>query len=326
MLVLTESELRRLVPFSPAAVAAVEEGFRQLGGGGVATPPVLRLDFPEANGEIDVKAAHAYAWDSFAVKMSTGFFSNAQRGLPSANGLMVLFSAVTGEPLAVLLDGGYLTTVRTAAAGAVAAKWMAPAAIDTLGVVGTGLQAWFQVQAVLAVRPVQQVAVWGRDAGHAHALADRVAQQAGVPARVCAGLEELVATSGVVVTATPAKSPLVRGEWLRAGHHVTAVGTDAPDKQELDVAVWARADVAACDVRGQAVQMGDSHHAVAAGLLDPARLVELGDIVSGRQMGRPSPEAITVCDLTGTGIQDTAIARLACQAAREAGVGMDLRP
>ena len=326
MRILTESDIRRLVPLSHDVVAAVEDGFRALGEGRVATPPILRLDLPESHGEIDVKTAHARGWDTFAVKMSTGFFDNPARGLPSGDGLMVLFSADTGTPVALLLDGGYLTTVRTAAAGAVAARWLAPERVDTVGLVGSGVQAWYQLCALGLVRPYQRVRVWSPTWEHARQLADRVTRELHREAEALPDLERVVRTSDLVVTATPSRAPLVEAKWVHAGQHITAMGADGPDKQELEGGVWRRADVAVCDVRAQALALGDSHHAVEAGSLDPDRLGELGAVVAGRCPGRTASDQVTVCDLTGTGIQDTAVARLTYQRARAGEVGQDLAP
>ncbi len=326
MRIVTESDIRRLVPLSLDVVAAVEDGFRALGAGSVVTPPILRLDLPESRGEMDVKTAHARGWDTFAVKMSTGFFDNPARGLPSGDGLMVLVSAQTGTPVALLLDGGYLTTVRTAEAGAVAALWLAPKRVDTVGLVGSGVQAWFQVRALLLVRRYRRVLVWSPTPDHARQLAERVIRDLHREAEPTPDLERLVRTSDLVVTATPSRVPLVEAKWLHAGQHITAMGADAPDKQELAEDVWGRADVRVCDVRTQALALGDSHHAVEAGILDPGRLLELGAVVAGRCPGRTASDQVTVCDLTGTGIQDTAVARLTYQRALAGEVGQELRP
>jgi ornithine cyclodeaminase len=143
--VLTESDLRRLVRLDLPAIDVVERAFAALASGAVVMPPVLSMAIPEANGEVDVKTAYIPGFDGFAIKVSPGFFDNPKIGLPSLNGLMILFSAKTGLVEALLLDNGYLTDVRTAAAGAVAARHLAPAAVDTAGVIGTGTQARLQI-------------------------------------------------------------------------------------------------------------------------------------------------------------------------------------
>lgn len=324
MRVLTEAEIRRLVRLDEAALSAVEEGFRQLSVGEVTTPPILRLDVPEHEGELDVKTAYVRGWDAFAVKMSSGYFGNSAKGLPTSSGLMVLFAAATGFPQALLLDGGYLTTVRTAAAGAIAAKYLAPADVETLGLVGAGEQARYQALAISMVRPARRILVGSRRREQSERLAQQLREELGVTAQAASSLEELVRESELVVTATPSTVPLLREEWLHPGLHITAMGSDAPHKQELEVGILRAADVLVCDVRSQCLTLGESHHGAEAGAIRGEDLVELGEVVAGRRPGRTTGAEITVCDLTGTGVQDTAIARFAYQAAERAGAGSEL--
>src|SRR6056297_870519 len=175
VLVLTEAELRESVRLDLGAVDVVERAFRALGAGAVVMPPILSMKIPEANGEVDVKTAYIPGFDGFAIKVSPGFFDNPKIGLPSLNGLMILFSARTGLVDALLMDNGYLTDVRTAAAGAVAAKHLAPD-VRTAGVIGTGVQARLQIRAAHLVRPFEEVLVWGRNTAKAEACARDIAQ------------------------------------------------------------------------------------------------------------------------------------------------------
>ena len=163
VLVVTEAELRKAVSLDLTAVDVVERAFAALASGKVVMPPILSMAIPEAHGEVDVKTAYIPGFEGFAIKVSPGFFDNPKIGLPSLNGLMILFSATTGLVQALFLDNGYLTDVRTAAAGAVAAKWLAPEKVETAGVIGTGVQARLQIEAAHLVRPFTRVLVWGRD-------------------------------------------------------------------------------------------------------------------------------------------------------------------
>ena len=158
--ILTERELRSLVDLDDSAVSIVEEAFTALAGGSVVMPPVLSMAIAAANGEVDVKTAYVPGLEGFAIKVSPGFFNNPGLGLPSLNGLMILFSATTGVVQAVLLDNGYLTDLRTAAAGAVAAKHLAPENVGIVGVIGAGVQADFQLRALRLVRKFERVVVW----------------------------------------------------------------------------------------------------------------------------------------------------------------------
>lgn len=317
--ILTESELRALVPLDLAAVEVVEGAFRALAGGGVIMPPILSMDLPMVHAEVDVKTAYLPGAESFAIKISSGFFQNPALGLPSLNGLMILFAAQTGVPEALLLDNGYLTDLRTAAAGAVAARHLAPVEVETAGVIGTGGQARLQIEAARLVRPFTRVLVWGRDPGKAEAAAADLAARLGIEARAEADPARVVADSQLVVTATPTREPIVRADWLHPGLHVTAMGSDQPGKCEIDPAALARADLYVPDRLSQCVLLGELRAAVGAGLMAPDGHAELGEIVAA---ARPrAPEAITVADLTGTGAQDTAIAvhAMACARARGAG-------
>ncbi|NBC33880.1 MAG: cyclodeaminase [Alphaproteobacteria bacterium] len=320
--ILTETELRSCVPLDLDAVAVVEEAFLTLAEGRVTMPPILRLDVPEHNGEVDVKTAYVPGLDGFAIKISPGFFSNPQLGLPSVNGLMVVFSSQTGLAQALLLDNGYLTDVRTAAAGAVAAKYLAPQRVRVAGVIGAGVQARLQLQALTLVRPVEAVRVWARDPERAQVCAADLAAGLGLPARAMASAEELVRESDIVVTATAAHEPVLQAGWLHPGLHITAMGSDAEHKNELAPAVLMRADLYACDSRVQAARLGELHHAIAAGLIAAdADIAELGAVAAGTRPGRQGEHQVTVCDLTGTGVQDTAIALHALRNASERGLG-----
>jgi len=309
--IVAEAVLREVVKLDHDAIATVARGFRALADGEVVMPPILSMALEDRHGEVDVKTAYLPGVDRFAVKISPGFFDNPKLGLASVNGLMVVFSARTGLVEAVLLDQGYLTDVRTAAAGALAADYLAPRAVTTAGVLGAGVQARLQLQALHLVRPYARALVWARDRAKAEACAADVAAATGADAQAIADLAQLVAESEVVVTATPATTPVLRGEWLHPGLHVTAMGSDQDTKNELEPAALARADLYVCDRLDQCARLGELRAARAAGVLADRDPPELGVIVAGTAPGRPSDDAITICDLTGTGAQDTAIAALA---------------
>jgi ornithine cyclodeaminase len=320
VLLVTEPDLRRAVPLDLAAVDVTARAFAALHAGGVVMPPVLSMALPAVHGEVDVKTAWIPGFDGFAIKVSPGFFDNPKRGLPSLNGLMILFSATTGLVLALFLDNGWLTDVRTAAAGAVAARHMAPATVETAGVLGTGVQARLQLQAAHLVRPFRRALVWGRDPAKAAATAADLAESLCIDAAPEPDPARLVAQSQLVVTTTPAREPILKADWLHPGLHITAMGSDQSEKNELDPRVLAQADLYVCDRLSQAEALGELRTALAAGL-GPHGTPELGAVVAGAVPGRPSPDAVTICDLTGTGAQDTAIATHALAACRAVGVG-----
>ncbi len=293
------------------ALAAVEQAFTWLATGRATMPPVMHIEVGD-RGDVDIKSAYIEGEDHFAVKIASGFFGNTNVGLPSGSGLMVVLSAQTGFCEAVLLDNGYLTDLRTALAGAVAAQYLAPAVISTVGVVGSGVQARLQIEALRLVRDFERVLVWGRNADHAACCRDALATrlEPEVEVMVATGLEQLMRESQCVVTTTPSREPLLRAEWLHPGIHITAMGSDLPGKQEVGANLIRRADLVVCDVKSQATRLGELQHLAAP---DTDQVVELGEITSGRQRGRSSNQQITFCDLTGTGAQDTAIALFALE-------------
>ncbi|WP_413873031.1 cyclodeaminase [Albidovulum sp.] len=306
--IVTEAQLRAMVALDLTVVDVIERAFAALAKGGVVMPPILSMDLPEAHGEVDVKTAYIPGFDGFAIKVSPGFFDNPRLGLPSLNGLMILFSARTGLVQAVFLDNGYLTDIRTAAAGAVAARHLAPERVETAGVIGAGVQARLQMQAAHLVRPFARVLVHGRDPEKARACAADLAATLGIAAEAVADPAALVAESQLVVTTTPARAPVLRADWLHPGLHVTAMGSDQEGKNEIEPAALVRADAYVCDRVSQCEKQGELRAALAAGQWTKGAPAELGEVITGTRPGRTSADDITICDLTGTGVQDTAIA------------------
>lgn len=323
--ILTETDLRDLVPLDLAAVDCVAQGFVALAAGKVVMPPVLSMAIEDHNGEVDVKTAYVPGFDSFAIKMSPGFFDNPGLGLPSTSGLMVLFSSRTGVLEALLLDNGYLTDIRTAAAGAVAARHLARLDASTACIMGAGTQAMLQLKALSLVRPIERAVIWARDPAKAAATATRCSEDLKIKVTAVADAERAVRGADVIVTATPSAEPLIIADWLQPGQHVTAVGSDQEHKNELHHTCLARATLYVPDRQSQTALMGELRSAVAAGVFPPTRkFAELGEIAAGFAPGRVTETDITIADLTGTGVQDTAIATLARQRAEDAGAGVTI--
>jgi ornithine cyclodeaminase len=230
--------------------------------------------------------------------------------------MMVLLSAETGFCEAVLLDNSYLTDLRTGLAGAVAAKYLAPSVVDTVGVIGTGVQARYQVECLALLRTFKNVVVWGRSTERAKAYASDMRDRHGLNVRVVATPDDVAAASQVVITTTASDRPLLTAAALHPGLHITAVGSDFPGKQELDPEILLRADTLVCDRLSQCQANGEIQHVLNNGELPVGLdIIELGELTTGARHGRNSDTEITVCDLTGTGVQDTAIANLAYQKA-----------
>ena len=304
MVTLDEHEVRALV--GPAeALGAMRTAFAALYRGEVTQPTNMDFEFPDAEGEAHLKGAHIHGSPHWAVKAATGFWSNTARGLPVTNGLFLVFSAETGALSALLLDNGYLTELRTGAAGALAADLLAPEEIEQAAIIGAGGQARYQLEALLGVRRPERVVVASRSGADAYVEEMRALHD--IDVRVT-DLETAVRTSQLVVTTTPSRAPVIRAEWLQPGTHVTAMGSDFPEKQELEAAALGRADVVAADHPPVAARNGELHHALDEGVLELDAVVPLGALVTGDAFGRTSDDEITICDLVGVGVQDAAIA------------------
>ncbi|PWJ88170.1 ornithine cyclodeaminase [Mesorhizobium loti] len=323
--ILTEQVLRGLVPLDQNAVQCIEDAFLALATKRVVMPPILRLDIPEHHGEVDVKTAYVSGLESFAVKIGPGFFDNPRIGLPSTSGLMVVLSSTTGLVQAVLLDNGYLTDIRTAAAGAVAAKHLARDDASIAAIIGAGVQAKLQLQALALVRPIREARLWARNITKAVSVAAELSSRLGFPVTAYADPRVAIAGSDVIVTTTPSTQPILLAEWLEPGQHLTAMGSDAEHKNEIAPGAIARADVYVADSLAQTRKLGELRCALADNVIpEGQRHVELGQLIARSEVGRITKAQITVADLTGTGIQDTAIATLAFHRAKAVGAGMTL--
>ena len=308
---LDEHTLRSVV--SPAAaVAAIREAFRADGEGRTAVPSVINLPIPGTRGEFHVKTAWVDGVPFIAVKVASGFYDNPALGLPTGSGMMALFDAATGMPTGLLFDNGFLTDIRTGAAGAVAADCLARRDADTVGVIGSGVQARFQIACLREVRRFRRLVAWSIDRPGLDLYCEEMRAAYGIEVESCASAEEACRPADILITATPSHEPMVRAGWLKPGVHVTAVGSDTPGKQELDAACLARADIVVVDRLSQCAKFGELSHALAAGLMREEDVRgQLGEVVAGRKPGRSRADEITICDLTGVGFQDTAIAALA---------------
>jgi ornithine cyclodeaminase len=309
--ILTEAELRSQIQLDLAAIECVEQAFHALATRAVVMPPIMRLDIIEHNGEIDVKTAYIPGVDSLAIKISPGFFSNPALGLPSINGLMVLFSTRTGLVEALLLDNGYLTDIRTAAAGAVAASYLARANSRSAAIIGAGRQAQLQLEALTLVRDIESATLWARDFARAEAAAAKLGKRLGISVTACDNIAAATADADIIVTTTPSTQPLLMAEHVKPGQHITAMGSDSEHKNEIDPRLVASSKYF-CDRLSQVQTLGELHHAIEQNLVSITNdFPEIGQVIAHKAAGRVNTDEITLCDLTGTGIQDTAIATLA---------------
>ncbi|MAR18856.1 MAG: ornithine cyclodeaminase family protein [Rhodobacteraceae bacterium] len=289
-------------------VDIIGQGFVSLSKNQVITPPIGEMLFPDSNGEVHIKYGAIKNDNDFVIKMATGFFNNPQKGLPPFSGCMLVFSQHTGQIKAVLLEEGELTNHRTAAAGAVAAKYLAPKHVHQIGIVGTGVQARMQALYLQEVTECRNISVWGRDTIKAeHAAQDM--KDMGFQAKAETNLKYLCENSQLIVTATPSCEPLLEAHMIKPGTHITAMGSDTHEKCELSVDILEVADIVSTDSIDQAISRGEISHALRSRKIKKENIVELGQIILDPKTGRKSDSEITVSDLSGVAIQDIMIAK-----------------
>ncbi|MDC0534754.1 cyclodeaminase [Francisellaceae bacterium] len=314
--IIQESELKEKVTITTEALLSVEQAFVKLAEGKVTMPPVMHLDIKEFQGEVDVKSAYIHGLDKFVIKQSSGFFNNPKKGLPSSGGLMIVIDATTGFPCALLLDNGYLTDIRTALAGAISAKYLANDNIHSVGVIGSGNQAKYQLKALKLVRDYKEVIIYARDTNQAKAYKSEMENILDCSIKIASSPEEVAKSCQLLVTTTPATTPYILHEYLHKGLHITAMGSDAAVKNEIDARCFNHFDRIICDTVDQSLVIGECHHAHIANTFNSNKhkVLTLGEIIKDKPLGRQSKKDITLCDLTGTGAQDTAIAKFALEA------------
>ena len=289
-------------------IGLMEEGFVAYSEGRAVIPPVGELIFEDPPGETHIKYGYIQGGDHYVIKIASGFYGNPKLGLPSGNGLMLLFSQKTGFLEAVLLDEGHLTDVRTAAAGAVAGKHLAPGNVERIGILGGGVQGRLQLRFLLPVISCRKALVWMRDPAEVDPYLESFADS-DLEIDVAGSSEEVADRCNLIVTATPSKIPLLTAGRIRAGTHITAIGSDTVDKIELEPEILGDADLVVVDSLPQSETRGEVFQAVKAGTLNRDSVVELGAVVGGRVPGRTDDQQITVCDLTGVAVQDLMIAQ-----------------
>jgi alanine dehydrogenase len=305
-LLLARREVEELL--APAAcIDAVEDAFRRLAMGEVPAPAILAMH--TAEGGFHVKAGIlARERPYFAAKVNANFPHNGARfGLPTIQGAVLLFDAVDGRLLAIM-DSMAITALRTAAASAVAAKYLARPSSRSVLVCGCGGQALEQLRALACVVKPAQVRAYDIGAQKAKAFAARAEKALDIPVEVATDVAAAARSSDIIVTCTTAKRFFISRDMVRPGVFIAAVGADNEDKQEIEPALLAASKVVT-DVTEQALRIGDLHHAALAGVMGAHDVhAELGDVVAGRKAGREDDEEITIFDSTGTGLQDVAAA------------------
>ena len=319
--VLKLDEIKPLIDI-PQLIREIEAGFVLYSEGRVNVPPVGFLHFDEPPGDVHIKYGYVSGDEYYVLKMASGFYNNPELGLPISDGLLLVFSQQTGELKLILLDECWLTDMRTAAAGAVAAKHLAAKKIHHIGIVGTGVQARLQLETLREVVDCKSCFIWGRDSTKVQIMIEDLrvrdsVQAWGLEIKAAKDLDDLVSLCNLIVTTTSARSPLIRADQVQKGTHITAMGSDDHGKQELAAEVLAKADLVVADSVSQCVDHGECFYAVQERQIEESAILELGHVIKNPAIGRTSEDQITVADLTGVAIQDIQIAKMVDRALRE---------
>lgn len=309
------AQIKRVLK-SIQVVPEIEKGFVAYSEGKAVIPPVGELQFKEPPGETHIKYGYLLDDDYYVIKIASGFFESPDSNRYTSNGLMLLFGKGTGELVCVLQDECYLTNVRTAAAGAISAKYLGPKDVECIGVIGAGAQGRMQVEYLAQVTRCKEVMVWDIDQSVLDDYRKDV-EPLGYRIQTVLSTEDICAHCNLIVTVTPSKSPLLFADKIRKGTHITAVGSDTPQKNELDPGILQKADIVVADSISQCLLRGEIHHALAAGVLEKERIVELGSVIIRPELRRRSVEQITIADLTGVAVQDIQIAKAVYRGLKE---------
>lgn len=299
-----------------AVIEAVKYGFIAHSCDEITLPAPVHMMFNNGGvikGDCHVKTAYSSSLPFYCVKVASGFYQNPKLGLPVNNGFVMLFSSETGQPLALFQDDGYLTSVRTAAAGALGVSLRKRSEPIKLGIVGTGHQAELQARWISYYNSVSQITIWGRSKSNADALCERL-KNLEVNIEAAGSTRQMSDNSNVIVTTTPSSHPVLAADDIHAGQHIVALGSDSPGKIELEPSILSQAEQIILDDFEQCLHHGEFGHAVRRKLISEENYQSLGSYLAS-DLGSvfSSIDAITVVDLTGLGAQDLAVASMVWQ-------------
>lgn len=314
-----------------SAIEGVREVYRQKSLGKTAVWPLISYDFEEPRGVMDIKSGCVFGEKVHGLKMLNSFPGNAERGLPVFTGMLMIFDSETGIPQGVM-DASFITCMRTGAAGALGASLLARPESRRLFILGAGRQAIFQIAASLLLMPkIDVVRVSDPlDAENARKFAascrERLRESFGIDASAVSfeaaeDIAAALAESDIAITVTPARSPVIKKEWVKPGLHLSCVGADMPGKEEIEPEIFAGARVFTDDTP-QCFRCGELELAAAKGVISEKDVAgELGDVIAGKAAGRTSPDEITIFDATGIATLDLATGKKALELAKAKGLG-----
>lgn len=308
----------------PDVIRLVEKAFGERGRNKVQMPPKSYLYFSKFNGDLRVMPAYLEELNQVGVKMVNAHLDNRSKyGLPTVLASIMLFNPQTGAPIS-LMDGTHITAMRTAAASAVAAKYLARKDSKILAVIGAGYQSLRQVEALREIMTLEAVRIFDINSDRAEQLAILLYDKFDITATTFASVEETIRGSDVLVTVTPSHKPVVKSEWVTEGMHISAVGADAPGKEELEPELLTRARIVIDDWE-QGSHGGEINVPLSSGVIGKSDIyADIGEIVAGIKLGRTSNKEITIFDTTGLAIQDVITAWHVYEVAEKKGIGIEL--
>ncbi len=307
MRIVSLDEIKAVLP-KVDLMQEIETGFSAYSNGEVVVPPVGELNFENPPGDVHIKYGYIRDDDVYVIKIASGFYQNKLLGLSNGQGMMLVFDQKSGKPIGLLQDEGYLTDVRTAVAGAICAKYLAPKNIEAIGIVGTGVQARMQLEYLKNVTDCQNVIVWGRSKSALNQYKTSMGDS-GFTIKTTMALDQVTDNCNLIVTCTASEKPIIRENHVNGKVHITAMGSDTPNKQELGSNVLSKADLVIADSRSQCEVRGEIHHAIRNNAVSIDSVAELGEIINGDRQGRTASSGITVADLTGVAVQDIQISK-----------------
>lgn len=318
---LTEKEVKSLLTVDDA-IAAVQEAFLDHGLGRTQMPPKSYLYFSRHDGDLRTMPAYLEERDQAGVKVVNVHARNPQKGLPTVMALLVLSSPETGAPLAVM-GATHLTAMRTGAAGAIAARYLARPESRVVGMVGAGAQARTQLLGLSRLFKIERVIIFDRSQEHGRSFVEEARAFLDCSYRVTTDPQE-ACDCDILVTTTPVRSPVIHESWVKPGTHINAIGADAKGKQELESSLTKKARVVVDDM-AQAVHSGEVNVPISQGVITPEEIyAQIGEILAGKKPGRTGHEEITIFDSTGLGIQDVAAGFAVYRKAVQTGRGTKL--
>ena len=301
-------EIKRVLPrinLSPL----IKEGFIAYSSGLAVVPPVGELLFKDPPGDVHIKYGYIKNEDYYVIKIASGFYENSDLNISSnQGGMMILFSQKTGKEVGVLIDQCYLTNVRTAVAGAICAEIFAPNNVQCIGVIGTGVQARMQISYLSDLIKCKNVKVWGRADKSVEKYIEDMSLS-GWNVDRARTTDEIAATCDLIITATPSKEPLLKSKNLKKGSHINAIGSDSPEKNEVDHNIFKMADLIVADSISQCLERGEISRGIKNGVIKEKNIKELGSLINSKGNYRCQSDQITIADLTGVAVQDIQIAK-----------------